>query len=379
MKKRSKIIITVVIFLISVTILVASGFYLVKVDESVAEEEKLLQRNTAAILQKTEGNKKLESLIPLAYNIKKLYPKESIEMQINNFHCFLKDRSSNIQLISILPSTQNIKDNEEIAKINISCTVVGEYSELVQLLEDIEGIESYKTISNISLKYHSETDKVLMSFMINTYALTKVPKSQETGIIEGESQVLGIETKLEKMFGTLLPKNNILVDMRQTQKEVETGIKIENSEVVLEGLGAKTTTDVSINKRPFPMSQNAKILSEYNSIIYSSNGSLITNRCVDLQVFEEAEIINMEDGIVVYVGSLDEFKDTIIVKGNDKTTTLYANLSSAYVKYGQNVKKGQVIGMIGENKNYVKYLELGIIENNIFVDPKSYIDTGKIY
>ncbi|HBY20939.1 MAG: hypothetical protein A2Y24_08040 [Clostridiales bacterium GWE2_32_10] len=369
----------IIIFLISAGVVVVSWNRFQNANEDVDNEKKTLQRTIALIEQKIKENEETILAIDNANTIKMLYPKKGVEAQINELHNFFIERAEYAKLTGMSPDIKEITENSELLKITITCSLLGTYNGLVQILEDLENLPIYKTISGTNIKYDSGTNKVNMAFQISTYALKK---SSETSEI-----VTNTETNLEELFGNFESTNNtVLEEMRETQKKVESGIVIEeNKSKQFENSVEITTNTVKPKTTPakdeklFPITKEAKILNEYDSIIYSNNGDQVLNRCIDLEVDDAAEVLSVEAGTVMYDGYLNEFGDTIMIKGNDNITYLYANLSSKYVGDGKYVAKGQHIGKVGEYKSYVKYLKFGVIENNVFVNPKTYIDTSKIH
>ena len=66
------------------------------------------------------------------------------------------------------------------------------------------------------------------------------------------------------------------------------------------------------------------------------------------------EILASADGVVVWVGyAANGYGNWIVMKHPDGKATLYAHLSSAAVKIGQQVKQGDVIGISGYSGNVV--------------------------
>jgi len=55
-------------------------------------------------------------------------------------------------------------------------------------------------------------------------------------------------------------------------------------------------------------------------------------------------------GIVVFAGFLKYYGNVIIIKHKYDLNTIYARIKKSYVKVGQFVKKGQIIGKVYRNK-----------------------------
>jgi len=78
------------------------------------------------------------------------------------------------------------------------------------------------------------------------------------------------------------------------------------------------------------------------------------HNAIDIGKYLGAEIMTAEDGIVISSGNQDlycpggAYGKFVVVKHNNGLTTLYAHLSRYIVSVGQEVKRGEVIGYMGE-------------------------------
>lgn len=68
---------------------------------------------------------------------------------------------------------------------------------------------------------------------------------------------------------------------------------------------------------------------------------------LDIAAPKGRPVFAADSGIIIYSGIWGKYGKTIIIDHGDKITTLYAHLSSYYVKRSIKVKKGQVIGLVG--------------------------------
>lgn len=60
------------------------------------------------------------------------------------------------------------------------------------------------------------------------------------------------------------------------------------------------------------------------------------------------QVKSAASGTVIFSSSLPQFGETIIIRHADNFATVYAHLKKRYVKSDQNVKKGDVIALVGE-------------------------------
>jgi len=87
------------------------------------------------------------------------------------------------------------------------------------------------------------------------------------------------------------------------------------------------------------------------------------------------EIYATADGIVLETDTANKrgFGYTILLHHSDELCTRYAHLSRFAIKVGEHVKKGQVIGYVGNTgKSTAPHLHYEVLKNNEPVDPAKY-------
>jgi murein DD-endopeptidase MepM/ murein hydrolase activator NlpD len=95
--------------------------------------------------------------------------------------------------------------------------------------------------------------------------------------------------------------------------------------------------------------RSAKVISNFGDDL---NG--IPNEGINFSVPEGTEIRAAEEGEVVYAGngsrepSLKNYGNLILLRHADKYVTVYAHAKDLNVKVGDKVKRGQVIGRVGQ-------------------------------
>ena len=92
----------------------------------------------------------------------------------------------------------------------------------------------------------------------------------------------------------------------------------------------------------------------------------------DIRAQAGTEISSPNDGRVVYAGNMYYGGKTVIINHGHGLSTLYMHLSRVFVKYGEKVSKGDVIGLVGSTgRSTGPHLHWGAYLNGIKVDPAS--------
>ncbi|MDB5523862.1 MAG: peptidoglycan-binding protein [Rhizobium sp.] len=108
---------------------------------------------------------------------------------------------------------------------------------------------------------------------------------------------------------------------------------------------------------------------------YGQNVDGIRNAGIDISVPEGTAIKSAENGVVIYSGSgLKDLGNTVLVRHDDGTVTVYGNASSLTVKRGDKVTRGQVIansGMTGGAKRPKVHFE--VRQNAVAVNPMTFL------
>jgi murein DD-endopeptidase MepM/ murein hydrolase activator NlpD len=114
-------------------------------------------------------------------------------------------------------------------------------------------------------------------------------------------------------------------------------------------------------------------------VLYGQRADRTTNQLrnhtgIDFEITKGSDVVSTADGIVVVqrVGELRGLH--VIIKHNETFSTRYFHLESALVKQGDTVKKGEVIGLVGNTGlSSVPHLHYEILKNDATIDPKNYL------
>jgi murein DD-endopeptidase MepM/ murein hydrolase activator NlpD len=100
---------------------------------------------------------------------------------------------------------------------------------------------------------------------------------------------------------------------------------------------------------------------------------------VDLRGRRGTEIFAINDGRVIYAGWMGGYGKVIKIDHGGGYISLYAHQSRIRVKKGSFVKKGQVIGYVGNTgKSTGPHLHLGVYKNGRAINPLTVIKNGAI-
>lgn len=115
---------------------------------------------------------------------------------------------------------------------------------------------------------------------------------------------------------------------------------------------------------------------DYRSYFYK--GKLIDKEVhlgLDLASVANTEVPASNNGRVIFAGVLGIYGFTVILDHGQGLFSLYGHLSKINVKVGQEVKKGQIIGITGQTGLAGgDHLHFSIIVNGIFVNPEEWLD-----
>lgn len=104
------------------------------------------------------------------------------------------------------------------------------------------------------------------------------------------------------------------------------------------------------------------------------NGKLAWHNGVDFAGKQGADVVSVAAGVVVYAGARNGYGKMIEINHGGGFSTRYGHHKDLFVKVGDIVKKGQVIGLIGSTgRSTGPHVHFEVFKNGRAVDPSSYI------
>ena len=155
--------------------------------------------------------------------------------------------------------------------------------------------------------------------------------------------------------------------------------------LILAGLTIVTSSN-SIKESPasiakqlvFPITgTNASIGSYWGD---DRDGGKRKHEGIDIFATKGSPVVAISDGVIEFVGNDDLGGKVITVQPDDyEWEAYYAHLDQQYVSNGQHVKKGQLIGTVGNTgnaKTTSSHLHFGIYTGSGAIDPLPYVKTS---
>jgi murein DD-endopeptidase MepM/ murein hydrolase activator NlpD len=99
---------------------------------------------------------------------------------------------------------------------------------------------------------------------------------------------------------------------------------------------------------------------------------------LDIGAQENSPVYSAADGKVVSTGSDSSHGNNIVIEHSKGLRTWYMHLNKILVNQGDNVQKGQTIGLVGSTgRSTGAHLHYEVIKNGVSVDPRPYVQTTR--
>ncbi len=205
-------------------------------------------------------------------------------------------------------------------------------SDIRQQMKRIENkkisLENREEILSL-LKKAVEKEKENVEFSIKAKrSIIKKINSQKTAYLKS----------LEELEQSSLEIKNIIGRIYQKQKQRETPQKRESPGITLKP-----------KKGIFALPVQGKLISKYGRQKNSDFNTYTFNSGIDVSAPLGEVVRAAGSGEVIYTGSIKGYGQIIIIDHGGRTTTLYAHLSKILIDIRDKIKKGQIIGQVGDS------------------------------
>ncbi len=177
-------------------------------------------------------------------------------------------------------------------------------------------------------------------------------------------ELAALEEKYEAM------EDDLSKDIAKKEKEYTEAKKKEQAAQNPGGSGSAGST----SGWGYPLPYRAKITSAYGYRYHPKTGKYSFHTGVDLAASKGTPIYAMRDGTVTTAGKTTVWGNYVVINHGDGYSSLYAHMTRYTVSYGQEVKKGQLIGYVGSTGwSTGPHLHLTIYYNGSTVNPAKYL------
>ncbi len=282
---------------------------------------------------------------------------ESYQEQIEK----IKENDNNNEIEKLKESLkEDVKDNE-IEKLKES------------LKEDVEDTE----IENLKESLKEDNKEDLKEDTI------KESKVEEKSIEEDMKEELDIESNEENKTSSIYEEN--FNETTEVSKVVEHELEkinkdTEDDEVPTKNEKTQEMEEIETSKLTWPI--EGYIVMDFNDdvLVYDETLNLYrTNDSISIMANKGDEIVASANGKVLEIGSNMSDKGYIIIDHGNGYTTKYSQLLDNFViNKGDEVRRGQIIGHVGEPSNTTSrqgvHLEYTVAKDDVTVNPLQYLE-----
>ena len=137
--------------------------------------------------------------------------------------------------------------------------------------------------------------------------------------------------------------------------------------------GEKSSVNSSSNALKLEMPVNGEVITTFEDTTHPVFNTTVKPRGIEIQTSKSEEVFASIGGVVSNIVSSSYGGSRVVFDVGNDTTVVYDGVKSTFVKVGDNVKIGDLIGSMGsEESGDVLGFEVGV--DNTAVDPISYMD-----
>jgi len=285
---------------------------------------------------------------------------QDVEEAMRTIEIILKRQSSNINKIS----DQIIEGQKEINSLNSDINL--ERAKFDQVLKELEGkYDKYYRISNsdfLEILFESEnfSDNMNSLYFFETLISTDVNFLND--IRERNNRLMFKEKRLNNQLTVLKDKKQVIASLKEKilinknkKEKLYSNLMAQKDEYIkkVHSLEQNSAEIEQLVQKLQQQSKNFKqlgtgdFISVYGYRMHPIFKVRSMHTGLDIAAPEGRPVFAVDDGIVMYSGKWGGYGKTVIIDHGGNRTTLYAHMSKYYVKRTLNVKKGQVIGLVG--------------------------------
>lgn len=259
---------------------------------------------------------------------------------------------------------------EGLKEAGMTSDIVSKWNEVLQ--HQFEAIEITRTEARENLEASALRLAQLQARIVRLDALgerlSKLANLDEGEFDFSQAPALGGPESVE--MGAVYSAPDFMEVMDRLAEDIQNrGNQLSILETLL--VDRKIQSDVFLAGRPV---KKGWMSSRFGRRTDPINGRLAWHNGVDFAGKDGSDVITVAAGVVVYSGPRSGFGKMVEINHGGGFSSLYGHHKELFVKVGDIVKKGQVVGKMGSSgRSTGPHVHFEVFKNGRVVDPYSYI------